>query len=117
MWKQIKQKWNKKYNLNKNQEYYKQQYSCSSTKCKYTTTASLEQHIEKSCNYTKEIRQKGLELEYIEHISHEKKAEIIQKEIGTKIPRQTIQYHEFEKSEQFIEKKKKQYEKKSKKET
>lgn len=105
----------KKYNLNKNQEYYKQQYSCSSTKCKYTTTASLEQHIEKSCNYTKEIRQKGLELEYIEHISHEKKAEIIQKEIGTKIPRQTIQYHEFEKSEQFIEKEEKTIQKEIKK--
>lgn len=93
----------KKYSLNKHQEYFKQQYSCSSPKCNYTTVASLEQHIDKNCNYTKEIREKGLELEYIEHISHEKKAEIIQKEIGVKIPRQTVQYHEFEKSEQFIE--------------
>ena len=94
----------KKYSLNKNQEYFKQQYSCSSPKCNYTTVVSLEQHIDKNCNYTREIREKGLELEYIEHISHEKKAEIIQNEIGVKIPRQTVQYHEFEKSEQFIEK-------------
>lgn len=35
---------------------------------------------------------------------HEKKAEIIEKEIGVKIPRQTIQYHKFEKSDKFIEK-------------
>jgi hypothetical protein len=31
---------NRKYNLNKNQEYYKQQYSCSSSKCNYTTIES-----------------------------------------------------------------------------
>lgn len=57
----------KKYNLNKNQ-YYKQQYSCSSSKCNYTTTASIEQHIEKNCNYTKEIREKRLELFDIDFI-------------------------------------------------
>lgn len=93
----------KLYKLNKNQEYFKQQYKCSSETCNYTTTASLEQFIEKNCNYTKDIHQKGLKLEYIEHISHEKKAEIIQDEIGFKIPRQTIQYHEFKKSEEFME--------------
>ena len=93
----------KLYKLNKNQEFFKQQYQCSSKTCNYTTTASLEHFIEKNCNYTKDIRQKGLKLEYIEHISHEKKAEIIEDEIGFKIPRQTIQYHEFQKSKEFIE--------------
>ena len=98
----------KSYKLNKTQKFFKQQYCCSSSKCNYTTIASLERFIEKNCNYTKDIREKGLKLEYIEHISHEKKAEIIQDEIGVKIPRQTIQYHEFKKSEEFLEKEEKE---------
>ena len=41
----------------------------------------------------------------MEHISYEKKAELIQKRYDVKIPRQTVQYHEFSESEQYLTKK------------
>lgn len=44
-------------------------------------------------------------MEDLEHISYEKKAELIQKRYDVKIPRQTVQYHESRESEGYLSKK------------
>ena len=63
--------------------------------------------VDKHCCFTKDIKRVGNELEDLEHISYEKKAELIQKRHGVKIPRQTVQYHESRESEEYLCKKEK----------
>ena len=47
----------------------------------------------------------GNELEDLEHISYQKKAELIQKRYSVKIPKQTVQYHESRESKEYLSKK------------
>jgi len=95
----------KKWEMNKKTTIYKQRYKCTNHTCSKTPTTELPDIIDKHCCYTKNIKQIGNELEDLEHISYEKKAELIQKRHDVKIPRQTVQYHEFSESEQYLTKK------------
>ena len=95
----------KKWDINKQTTVYKQRYKCTNSTCSKTITTPLSKIVEKNCCYTKEIRKIGNELEDLEHISYEKKSELIEKQYGIKIPRQTVQYHEFIKSEQYLSQK------------
>ena len=95
----------KKWDINKQTTVYKQRYKCTNSTCSKTITTPLSKIVEKNCCYTKEIRKIGNELEDLEHISYEKKSELIEKQYGIKIPRQTVQYHEFAKSEQYLSQK------------
>ena len=95
----------KKWDINKQTTVYKQRYKCTNSTCSKTITTPLSKIVEKNCCYTKEIRKIGNELEDLEHISYEKKSKLIEKQYGIKIPRQTVQYHEFIKSEQYLSQK------------
>ena len=55
-------------------------------------------------------------MEDLEHISYEKKAELIEKIYEVKIPRQTVQYHESINSEKYLSKKEEKINKSLKKE-
>ena len=91
--------------MNKKTTIYKQRYKCTNKSCSKTLTTELPDIVDKHCNYTKDIKKIGNELEDLEHISYEKKAELIEKRYGVKIPRQTVQYHESINSEQYLSKK------------
>lgn len=95
----------KEWKMNKEILLYKQRYRCTNSACSKTITTPLPEIVEKNCCFTKEIRQIGNEIEYLEHISYEKKAELIEKQYGVQISRQTVQYHEFKKSEEYLSKK------------
>ena len=95
----------KDWEMNKKTSVYKQRYKCTNKTCSKTITTELSDIVDKYCNYTKDIKKIGNELEDLEHISYEKKAELIEKRHGVKIPRQTVQYHESIKSEQYLSKK------------
>ncbi|WP_409199326.1 hypothetical protein [Methanobrevibacter sp. DSM 116169] len=88
--------------LNKKKNIKLQKYKCSNKKCQKYYKVSLLEFIDKSCNYSKNIRQQGLELDSIDHSSYDKKSEIIEKHTSVKIPRSTIYYHEKSLSKQFI---------------
>ena len=91
--------------MNKETIIYKQRYKCTNSSCSKTITTSLPEIVDKNCCFTKEIRQIGNKIEDLEHISYEKKAELIEKQYGVQISRQTVQYHEFKKSEEYLSKK------------
>lgn len=91
--------------MNKKTLVYKQRYQCTNHSCLKTVTTDLPEIVDKNCCFTKDIKRMGNELEDLEHISYEKKAELIQKRYGVKIPRQTVQYHEFTESEEYLSKK------------
>ena len=95
----------KKWEMNKKTLVYKQRYQCTNHSCMKTVTTDLPEIVDKDCCFTKDIKRMGNELEDLEHISYEKKAELIQKRYGVKIPRQTVQYHEFTESEEYLSKK------------
>ena len=95
----------KDWEMNKKTKVYKQRYKCTNKSCSKTVTTELPDIVDKHCNYTKDIKKIGNELEDLEHISYEKKAELIEKRYGVKIPRQTVQYHESLKSEEYLSKK------------
>ena len=95
----------KEWEMNKKTTVYKQRYKCTNQTCSKTLTTELPDIVDKHCCYTKDIKRIGNELEDLEHISYEKKAELIQKRYDVKIPRQTVQYHEFTESEEYLSKK------------
>ena len=95
----------KEWEMNKKTTVYKQRYKCTNKSCSKTVTTELPHIVDKHCNYTKDIKKIGNELEDLEHISYEKKAELIKKRYGIKIQRQTVQYHESINSEQYLSKK------------
>lgn len=91
--------------MNKKTSVYKQRYKYTNKSCSKTITTELPDIVGKYCNYTKDIKKIGNELEDLEHISYEKKTELIEKRHGVKIPRQTVQYHEPLISEEYLSKK------------
>ena len=95
----------KDWEMNKKTAIFKQRYKCTNKSCSKTVTTELPDIVDKYCNYTKDIKKIGNELEDLEHISYEKKAELIEKRHGVKIPRQTVQYHESIKSEEYLSRK------------
>ena len=95
----------KEWEMNKKTTVFKQRYKCTNKSCSKTITTELPDIVDKYCNYTKDIKKIGNELEDLEHISYEKKAELIEKRHGVKIPRQTVQYHESIKSEEYLSRK------------
>ena len=95
----------KDWEMNKKTPVFKQRYKCTNKSCSKTVTTDLPDIVDKHCNYTKDIKKIGNELEDLEHISYEKKSELIEKRYGVKIPRQTVQYHESIESEQYLSKK------------
>ena len=95
----------KEWEMNKKTNVYKQRYKCTNKSCSKTVTTELPDIVDKYCNYTIDIKKIGNELEDLEHISYEKKAELIEKRYAVKISRQTVQYHESIKSEQYLSKK------------
>ncbi len=95
----------KEWKINKKLTVFKQRYKCTNSSCSKTITTPLTDIVEKNCCYTQEIRQMGNEIEGIEHISYEKKAELIEKNHGVKIPRQTVHHHQLTQSDQLLTKK------------
>ena len=89
----------KEWEMNKKTTVFKQRYKCANKSCSKTVTTELPDIVDKYCNYTKDIKKIGNELEDLERISYEKKAELIEKRYDVKIPRQTVQYHESINSE------------------
>lgn len=79
-----------------------QQYQCPI--CKEGVITSLNKHKKQFTNYTYMICEKALEYELIEYMSFEKKAELIEEEIGIVLNRQTVCYHQYRYCEEFIEK-------------
>ena len=80
--------------LNKIRPIRKQKYFCSDKKCRKHTKACLNKFIDKYCNYTKDLREFGLNTGVIAYLSYEKKSDFIEFVTGVKIPRSTIYYHE-----------------------
>lgn len=97
--------------LNKTKNIRLQKYKCSNKKCQKYFKVSLLEFIDKSCNYSKNIRKQGLEMDSINHLSYDKKSEMIEKQFGVKIPRSTEYYHEKSLTKQFISKEEKKIQK------
>jgi len=97
--------------LNKSRQIKLQKYKCSNNECEKFTKTSLIEHIDKSCNYTKNIRECGLNMGLIFHSSYGKKSEIIDYFKGVKIPRSTAYYHENILSKEYLENEQKKIEK------
>jgi hypothetical protein len=93
--------------LNKSREIRKQKYVCSDKKCNKYTQVCLEQFIDKFCNYSRDLREFGLNADGIDYFSYEKKSDFIELITGVKIPRSTIYYHENVLSEEYLAKKEK----------
>ena len=90
------------YKLNKKYIIYKQTYKYTSkNKDKYMTTM-LPEHIDKYCNYTREIKKQGLMCTKITYASYGSKNEMVNEQFGIKISRQSIYLHEKELSPQYI---------------
>jgi len=94
--------------LNKVRELRIQKYVCKDKECKSHIRASLEKFIDKHCNYTKLVRELGLILAGIDHLSYEKKAEIIELMSGAKVERSTVHFHEKELADDYLAKKEKE---------
>ena len=68
--------------------------SVKNKECKSHIRSSLEKFVDKNCNFTKSVRELGLKIGSIDHLSYEKKAELIELTTGAKIHRSTVHYHE-----------------------
>ena len=79
-----------------------QQYICP--KCKRQHVTNFNEHRKPHANYTYAICIKAIEYELIENISFEKKAELIEKDLGITLPRQTVCYHQYLHCEEFLKK-------------
>ena len=101
--------------LNKSREIRKQKYVCSDKKCGEHTIACLKKFIDKYCNYTMNLREFSLNIGCIDHLSFEKKSELIELMTGVKIPRTTIYWHEKSLSQEYLDKKEKKLRKMIKK--
>lgn len=86
----------------------------SKNRFKYMTTLWNE-YIDKFCNYTRKIKQKGLKFSQIAHISYESKSEIINSDFDINISRQTVYITEKEKTPLHIFEKEQQLMKEIKK--
>jgi hypothetical protein len=93
--------------LNKNRVVRKQKYVCSDKECKKHTIVSLKQFIDKYCNYTKVLKDGGLNMGSIDYFSYGKKSELIEMMTGVQIPRQTVHYHEKTQATDYLDKKRK----------
>lgn len=78
----------------------KKQYICPD--CNKTSVTSLEPFISKYSTYSYDICEKGLNYDYIDYLSYDKKRELINFENNIKIARQTIYYHESIYDEAFL---------------
>ena len=70
--------------MNKRTTVSKQRYKCTNISCSKTVTTELPNIVDEHCNYTMNIKKIGNELEDLDHISYEKKAELIEKRHGVK---------------------------------
>ena len=94
--------------LNKVRKIRIQKYVCKNKNCKSYIRASLEKFVDKHCNFTKSVRELGLKIASIDHISYEKKAELIELTTGAKIERSTVCYHEKTLADDYLAKKEKE---------
>ena len=78
-----------------------QQYICPTYGHEHVT--SLNNHKKPYTNYTYAICIKAIEYELINYMPFEKKAELIEKDLGIKLPRQTICYHQYAFCEEFLD--------------
>jgi len=97
-----------KFLLNKNREIKKQKYVCKDKKCNEHTRACLNNFIDKYCNYTRDLREFGLNTGLIDYFSYEKKSDLMELIAGVIIPRSTIYYHERRLSADYLDKKEKE---------
>lgn len=95
-------KLNNKYWVKKQTYRYK-----SKNRFKYMRTLWNE-YIDKFCNYTRKIKQKGLQYSQITYISYGAKSEIINSDYDVKISRQTIYITEKETTPLYIFEKEKE---------
>ena len=102
-------KLNNKYWVKKQNYKYK-----SKNRFKYMTTLWNE-YIDKFCNYTRKIKEKGLKYSQITYISYGAKSEIINSDYDVKISSQTIYIAEKQKTPIYIYEKEKQLLKEMKK--
>lgn len=78
----------------------KEQYKCPV--CGKTQITSLNPFIEKYCNFSKDISQKGLNYESIGYLSYDKKREFMEFENDVQISRSTVFFHESHYSEEYL---------------
>ena len=78
-----------------------QQYICPT--CGHEHVTSLNNHKKPYTNYTYAICIKAIEYELINYMPFEKKAELIEKDLGIKLPRQTVCYHQYAFCEEFLD--------------
>ncbi|MCL2115574.1 MAG: hypothetical protein FWH29_05065 [Methanobrevibacter sp.] len=97
-----------KFLLNKDRIIRKQKYVCKNKKCNKHSQACLKKFIDKHCNYTKDIRESGLNISLIGYLSYEKMSDLIEFITGTKIPRSTLHYHVKGLSGEYLDKKEKE---------
>ena len=94
--------------LNKIRVIKKQKYVCTDKMCKEHTRVCLKKFIDKHCNYTKNIRDFGLNTSLIDYLSYEKKADFMELIFGITIPRSTVYYHENILSDEYLARKEKE---------
>ena len=94
--------------LNKIRVIKKQKYVCTDKMCKEHTKVCLKKFIDKHCNYTKNIRDFGLNTSLIDYLSYEKKADFMELIFGITIPRSTVYYHENILSDEYLARKEKE---------
>jgi hypothetical protein len=91
------------FNLNKCRIIYKQQYLCSKG-CRCSTIVDLSEFIDPGSNYTKRMKSMGLKIKEIGYLSHQKIGEIMGLFTGVNVSRSTVFYHEKEVSDDYLEK-------------
>ena len=85
---------------NKTNKIRHQQYICPH--CGHTHETKSDKYKKPHTNYTTFICEKALEYELIDYMPFEKKAELIENATGIRINRQTVCYHQYVHSEEFL---------------
>jgi DNA repair exonuclease SbcCD ATPase subunit len=94
--------------LNKSREIKKQKYVCKNKKCRKHTKTCLKKFIDKYCNYTRDIREFGLNTGCIAYCSYDKKSELIELVAGVNLSRSTVHYHEKTLADEYLARKEKE---------
>ena len=86
---------------NKNRPLLAQKYSCSDNDCKFFYETDIV-FIEKYCCHDNKIRQRGIELEGIKHLSYQDKVDIVRTDCGANINRKTMYAIESRLTEEYL---------------
>ena len=90
-----------KHKWNKNRPLLAQKYSCSKEGCNFFYETDIV-FIEKYCCYDNRIRQRGIDLESIKHLSYQDKVDIVKTDCGADINRKTMYAIENKSTEEYL---------------